>query len=110
MKKLLLILGLAFTPFAHGGCSLTGQIRLAPPYNALICKVDGRTKWIVGYSQPSNAFLVTDAFNGNAWLLPVKPQKRYQSSTVTEGSGSAIILKTEAFEDDQRMPVTLDGN
>lgn len=111
MKKLSCLLFLFVASFAHtSGCHLQGVVRLAPPYNAVLCRVNNVPRWEVGYAAPYNAFLVTNELTGDSWLLPVRPLKRYSGVTVTGEGASSFVLKSMAFEDDQRVPVELEGN
>jgi len=111
MKAFLFVLIIAAATFMQAqGCKLQGMLRLAPPYNGLICKVDGQLRWMVGYSKAYNAFVVTDASTNEVWLLPVKPLTHYESTQVIGEHGSAFTLDSEAFEDDWRIPISLSGN
>ena len=110
MKTLFLTLLLSLTSFAHAGCQLQGVVRLAPPYNAVLCRVNGVPRWEVGYAAPYNAFMVTNELTHDSWLLPVTPSTRYEGTAVAGESSASFVLKSKAFEDDQRIPITLDGN
>jgi len=111
--KLLLAFVLAATMNGFSrpsGCIVKGMLRLSPPYNGLICRVNGQPKWVVGYSAPYNSIAITDMLTDVTWLVPIKPELNYNGVAVIGNVPSFFFMQTGAFEDEHLIPVQLEGN
>ena len=94
----------------YAGCTLKGEVKLTPPYNAVLCRVNGVPEWIVGYSEPYNAFAITKVSDKQMWLLPATELTHYAGTLSTRGSATAFTFKSGAYEDEHRVRVELTGN